>query len=339
MEYIYRALNDYDRDLYAWGGNLYNKKAIDNCAYNIFNIWMLSQTALTELTQNEYDEIYHNIKTQCVQAAGNCIHDEVTRKKESVERLIDNLSHQICENYIENTNRILSILSTLQAHLCPGEKNTEWISLSKSIRAIKRYYLKQSRHQVAVVKSNICQIFDFSDHQKLIACDISNRQAIQNNHFLINKPKYYNFPYYQQTKKNCKNFNYSVSSQEVVYYNEIPKEKIITLLSPLETDLALNGILNLPFYEQHVHAHLFYQKLLIQLKNYLINIGGYDDITAYLVEEHIQQQKPIHTLAKTPNEAEHLIHIKKKILSYIPEFHSPLQSGQFKDNIDTMECK
>ncbi len=337
MEYIYRALNDSDIVLLKCNKGLMNKEIIDECTYDSFKMLCLlsNEAQILNMSKRDFLGVYEDMKLALVQSESHQIVDKTIKRQEKIEHMILEFMKT------GDGSQISSILATLQGHINTGKnKNTPWISFSKDLRAMKRYYIKQSQNKIAVVRSDIQEFFDISSEYGLIAYDLSSRDAIAENHFLINKPQYdiFNNPVFKYTDRSCRSFNYTISSKEVVYYNYVPPEKIVSVLGPFEADLLLNGILNIAFYDRNArYSNIMYHKLLLQLQECLKTAQEYDGCTRYLFEEHIKNGNPIFALAHTAEEIQELTKVKKKILYYVSKVENPLIMHKNLSNIHTME--
>ena len=80
---------------------------------------------------------------------------------------------------------VIKYMSSLQSHLNSGSRvNSNWISTSKSLDGIGKFYDKQDVHKVALIKTNTN---GFIDSDRVLTMDVSSKEKIASNHFLYNK--------------------------------------------------------------------------------------------------------------------------------------------------------
>ncbi len=341
MTYLYRALNDFDILMHPMQNGIVNKETIEVCLRSLhYFLWNYPEDIVNVLKQygifaskSSYEKIYEELKVSYLFDSIPKIMEEVR----SNEKMMHVFLHQFLYNNEVGVERdiLLEKMSTLQNHLHFGSKRpTPWISFSKDLSSIKKYYLHQKKHALGICKSEIVSVFDVLDKEYRLAYDLSTEEKIMEvKDFLFNKSK--NGYLYFHTLLNSVGFHYAISSREVVYYHAVPKERVIAVLSPLEVDLLLNGMLNLPVYEtKEISIPLFYQILIRELKQKLIQKGEYNDVLDTLLEKHFREGVPLHDLCY---EEEELIRSKKKVLALAPTISNGLVLPYLPEKIRVME--
>lgn len=254
MQYLYRALNSFDMEIEPFKNGLISKKIIGSSLESFYAMCFYHTKRIEEIfngyenvTEEIYNSVYNSLKHSLVKG----VLPLIVSKAYDDQRYIDSIIQELFQsNKNVFSNSFKDIASTIQTHLCKGSSyETEWISFSKSLESIRKFYLTQEKHEVAVIQSNVDKIFDYSNWPPLIAFDVSSREKIAEiaeERLLINKKDRYNN--YLTTNLKSRGFNYSVAAEEVIYYSQVPREQIIALLKPLEVDLLLNDALDLEFY-------------------------------------------------------------------------------------------
>lgn len=191
----------------------------------------------------------------------------------------------------KNVNDFKEILQERNGHIIRGSNtSTKFISFSTDLNLIRKFYLEQKKNAVAVVKSSIADnnLIDRCDNDFLIASDLSSAEKIKSN-FFINKDG-------SITKPGSSLFNYLKSAKEVIYYNNVPKKMVITVLGPLEYELLYRKIFTLKYLNLcQIGRTSLIRKTLENIKKMIQNEN---DIYQYLYQEHYINNNSLKTLSE-----------------------------------------
>ena len=220
-----------------------------------------------KLTEKDIEKLYRGFRANML----------IEMYPAQIIKLADKNQREINEaiNHIKATNgqskesleKIISYLTSKNGHIAHGNDNDyPWISFSTDYNLVKSFYDCQIVHEIAVVESNINKIIDTCNGDYLFAYDLSSNDVIENNEFLINKDT-------THTALNYRGLNYAKKSKEIIYYNRVPKEKIVTVLNTIEYELLLLGILdekyfNLPFLTKNYILMQAYSNIKRIIKNH-----------------------------------------------------------------------
>ena len=260
---------------------------------------------------------------------------------------------EIVKNNVDNINfgsyiHIMKYFSELQRHLLYGTtKITDWISFSKSLESIMKYYENQKTHQVAIIKptdalftqDNILYV-DLSCYESIekklnclcngidskcipaidVLAEISRKVPITMFNFkssLIN-----------QTNINSRGFKYSVNSKEVCMYRYLPKEYVISLLDALQMDLIRHKKFNMEFIylsqrEQEKELNRFKFLLFEQLKEFD------NSYLLYLFDELYMKNRNINDLVSFDQSKPYIEANRNKILSLSSKIPSAMVKMKF----------
>lgn len=238
--YIYRAINSLDEELNPSEFGLISKEMINSIVEYYFDFLIYAESIrsgknlLKHFSKEEVNNLYRDLRSSFVD--GHC--HEILRKAQQNQKILNYHLNNIISNKNSNSYEyVMSILKKINGHITQGSKiDYSWISFSTDPKVMKRYYDNQNKNRVVVVDSNIKTLFDNCGNDKLLAADLSNPTSIIENPFLINNNDY-------QTAGNYRGFNYARNSKEVIYYNMVPKEKIVAVLNSLEYELLVNNLL------------------------------------------------------------------------------------------------
>lgn len=311
--YIYRAINSLDEKLNPSEFGLISKEMVNSVIVNDFDflIYAISiksgRDLLENLTDADVKSLYRDLRNIFVDNH----RVDILRKAEQKQSELNNKLNNIFFNKDEDSfNDIMSIFKKINGHVTNGSKvDYPWISFSTDPKTIKRYYDNQNKNSVVVVDSNIKTSFDICGNDRLLAVDLSNLISINENPFLINNNNY-------RTAVNYRGYNYARNSKEVIYYNMVPKEKIVTILNSLEYELLINDLLPVPTYYNYSEFHKKYLHILIlkELRELFKNDG---DIVNYILNEYYDKSDSL------------------KYLSYQKKY----ELGELKDTNDYMVNK
>lgn len=293
--YIYRAINDFDEKIDFVKNGLIAKSIINSIIRNDFEFLVYATYIGKEnnpffyMKENEKEKIYREVRKYFDLNIHMC---EIKRKADKNQKEINDIFLELINN--QNLNyirKILDILSTKNGHITKGSTiDYPWISFTTSLEKTRHYYENQKKNIVAVVDSNIDKFYDSYEGGYLFALDLSSDEKIRNNEFIINEDK-------TSTRLNYRGLNYSKKDKEVIYYNRVPKEKIVAVLKPLQYELLLLGILDEEYYN-FSDCKKNYWKMII-LASIRRILKEYGDIVNYIFEEYYVQNRSLKLLSET----------------------------------------
>lgn len=257
--YVYRALNNLDIIVDPYKNGLYAKNVLYNIVKDRFDL-------VYSLIQN--DPMYSEAKKIKSKDILNSFNHEELKNFISKDDLYYMNEYQKRNNFdmsnmcdIEKLQTIFSVLATVNSHILNGSEyfNTPWISFTKDFDKLFNYYLSQEIHEVAVIDSNVDELFD----NNLLALDLSSQDKIEGiKKYLVKKDKYSKYAF---TDLYSRVFNYSKSAKEIIYYNHIPKERIVSILKPLQIDLMYNDAFDEDYFKLNINRQkLFYKEALFR---------------------------------------------------------------------------
>lgn len=291
--YIYRAINELDDKINPLKNGIIAKGIIDEMARYGFDFLIYSEqhkigkNNLENLSKSDIKDIYFDIINLLIETYWY----EILQKSENNQNRVNRIFRNAYINDDkESLNQIITIFQTINGHITTGsEKDYPWISFSTDLKAIKKYYEHQQKNKIVVIDSNIKNIVDVCDSNFLIAADLSNIESIRNNPFLINNLGL-------KTSENYRGYNYTRDSKEIVYYNMVPKEKIVTILNALQYELLTNELLDEEYYNVPELKKIFLEKkILYEMKQLFEN---HNDITNYLLEEYYNKSNSLRYLSE-----------------------------------------
>lgn len=220
-------------------------------------------------------------------------------------------------------------LSSLNNHLINGSKTyTDWISTSKNINSISKYYLNQDIHKLAVIRFSNDNLL--SDNSLVI--DLSSRELIDEVSFLLSKNIFsydFNkfvdndcFPYFSifdedffdVTSPKFMGYNFSIHDNEVCVYRYIKPLNVLAVLDSLQIDLLSVKNFNLIDYclLDKKKQIMELEKLKYQLKNKVLECN--DLFLNYLFDELYEKNLDINNLFNTEDERQKARRDRIKIL-------------------------
>lgn len=259
MELLFRALNDYDIACNPLINGLASKKLI----YDMTMSYLLENERLfmDSLRDKEKDEY-------CKQ---NMIR-YINTHQHKLKRMIDKRGSEITRNLsrigecdLDSWTCLLYYLSSLNTHLYNGSKiNTDWISTSKNINSLSKYWENQNTHKVAVLATNSNGLID----NNTVVVDLSSKEIIKDILFMLNKKvseksvkeiiervkkssisfvDIFDKDIFVMTNEKFVGFNYAVSDSEVCIYRFYPSKNVISVLEQLQLDLIAYEKFNLNY--------------------------------------------------------------------------------------------
>lgn len=226
---------------------------------------------------------------------------------------------------------VIKYMSSLQSHLNSGSRvNSNWISTSKSLDGIGKYYDKQDVHKVALIKTNTN---GFIDSDRVLTMDVSSKEKIASNHFLYNKIDcdfidnlayistsypavldYFTANFTVLTNPKARGFNYAKSSREVCIYEYLPASHIIGLIEALQMDLIKLGVFNFDYFKlSREDQEMYLNKLKMILFKLIKNLQ--DPFMLYVFQELYLNNKNLKTIITFRDSKDKIIASRNKILS------------------------
>ena len=316
--FLFRALNEYDILSNPLDNGLASKRVINDIVENYYknrNIDFINQSKEKKIELIKDYLISHNNKLE---------KKYYNYSKDYIE-VLDNINKGNSNNKAGDYIQYEKILSTIQSHLITGSKiDTNWISTSKELYSIKKYYEKQNIHKVAIINTN----------KDLLTVDLSSKEIIKNNSLLCNKidcdndiidilsklceysPNIavgFNREYINKTSEKSRGFNYSTSSNEVCIYKYIPSNNIVSVLEAIQMDLIFSNSFNTKFFELDKKEQI---KQLSILKNNIkkIIVSINDTYLLNLYKDLYEDNKNINSLVRVNNSKDKIIYNRNKIL-------------------------
>lgn len=291
--YIYRLINELDEKINPLKNGLVARSIIDGITSKEFNFLIYAESIknernlLEKFSSKNIRDIYKEIRKISIE---NNLFEILTVAKHNQEQLNKQLESIFKNKNENNLECIISILKNINGHITNGyEKDYPWISFSTDLNAIKKYYEHQNINSVVVIDSQNNLLFDECNNDILLAVDLSNRESIQNNPFLINNLGL-------KTRENYRGYNYAINSKEIVYYNRVPKEKIVTILKSLQYELLINGLLDEEYYRfSELKKIEINNKILYEMKELFKNDS---DIVNYILEEYYKKSNSLKYLSE-----------------------------------------
>lgn len=292
--YIFRALNELDIEMNPQKNGVIAKSIYDDVLrdpfeFLVYATFLGKENPCLNMPKKDLEEIYHDIRNSMDLSFYATKILSIADKRQ--QEINENIKKVVLEKDSESAYKIINIFKTKNAHLTNGSsKDYPWISFTKDLRKVRNYYLNQSNHEIVVVDSQIQKFTDIIDENFLLALDLSDKETIRDNEFIINSDG-------TRTALNFRGLNYSKSDNEVIYYNKVPKEKIVTVLKALQYELITNGFLTEEYYR------------LPKLKQYCIQITALSnmkrifedsgEIFDYILSEYYGKNKSFKKLEET----------------------------------------
>lgn len=291
--YIYRAINELDEELNPMENGLIAKSIIDQVIHYDFDFLLYAtyfrkqEKPFQNMKERDLDEIYHEVRKKF---KINMHLNEILKIADKNQQMINDIFKGIINKDVNSINQLIDILSTKNGHITNGStKDYPWISFSTDLEKIKHYYESQEINTVVVVDSCIDKFYDTCNNDFLLALDLSSDEKIKDNEFIINSNK-------TGTKQNYRGLNYAKKDKEVIYYNRVPKEKIVTILESLQYELLLNGLLNEEYYQIPEYKKRYWKLIILKsIKDLLKNNG---DIVNYVLDEYYTKNNSLKHLAE-----------------------------------------
>ena len=333
MNLLYRALNDYDIACNPLMNGLASKKLI----YDL---------TLSYLEANE-KEIMQGLNDfeKDLYCRENMM-KYINTHQHKLKKMIDKRGSQITRNLsraadcnVESWAYLLYYLSTLNSHLSNGSRiDTDWISTSKDMHSIFKYYNNQTIHKVAVLGTGSGGIMD----DNTIVVDLSSREMIDNTLLVLNKMikggsckdiiekikqssntfiDVINSDIFDRTNKKFVGFNYSVADNETCIYRFYPSEHVIAVLEALQIDLLAFKIFSLDFFRLDKDKQLLeLNKLKENLKKMIIKLNDSDMF--YVFKELYLENKNIDIVQDSTFDKKRINYNRIKIMKLARNVHN-----------------
>ena len=245
---IYRALNEDDFDINVFENGLFSKANINDALQKVIDTAIIGDNI--ELIDKQYKENFNYYREENPTLSGYNIigimqsaidkQDRLNYLREGFNSNMDNPSLKD-----EYRDAILDILASKNAHILHGSNGDyDWISFTKDLNIFLKYYLGQKRRHMGVcMNSNIVNYLFDGD---MLAADMSNIDVIENSGIISNKKDREGI--YKETDINSRVIRYALADKEVLYYNYIPRERLM-FLEPLQVDMLYNDMFNYKYFE------------------------------------------------------------------------------------------
>lgn len=291
--YIFRAANELDIEMNPKENGIISKSIYGKVLWEPFNFLVYAtfigrENPCLKMKERDINKLFHEIRTSI---GLNFYKNEIISLADNEQRRVnDILRKTILEQESESVRQIVDIFKTKNGHITKGsQKDYPWISFTTDLTKTRHYYEDQNKHEVIVVDSNIEKFVDISEDNFLFALDLSSREKIADNEFIINVDG-------TRTAINFRGLNYSKSDNEVIYYNKVPKEKVVTILRAIQYELLTSGILPEDYYKMSsLKQHRIQILSLLNMKKILENNG---DIFNYLLNKYYIENNSLKSLEK-----------------------------------------
>lgn len=276
--YIFRALNSMDKKINPKDNGLIAKSIINqvlDSQYQLSIDMMVYNQEIDDENTAKSKEMYHEVRNKLIYEynIAEILHLAVC-ENERIKKIIEEVKTTGNINLI---SVIVDILATKNPHLTDGSRNDYgWISFSRDLGIAVRTYCREES-TIAVIESDINGYLD----NNLIAFDLSSKAKIrENNKILLNTNK-------TQTKENYRGNNNAIKSKEVIYYNMVPKEKIVTTLNALEYELMLLGFLEEEYCKYSEEVKNTFRKEILSYIRELFKDGT--DLDKYIINGYFDK--------------------------------------------------
>lgn len=317
--YLYRVLNEFDINANVLKNGLASKKLI----YDLTTSYYQTNPQYLKLTKQDKDQFIKEHMIEYLIHHQNNLEKKYRKYCKDIIQTITSL-YKTEDKNPELLIKTIYYLSSLNNHLVNGSKTyTEWISLSKKLNCIDEYYNSQPNHKIAIISSKTNGYLE----DETLAIDVSSRDIINQDELFCNRIKYNDYLKYletkdsllfiedlvKKTKKEFMGYNFSISSQEVCYYQYISSDKIVSVLESLQIDLIRCGLFNEEFLKLDKRQQ---QRCYEELKHKLLKLVKImkDPYMLHIYEELYLKNKNLHTITTNPLEQEKIKHTKKLIL-------------------------
>lgn len=185
---------------------------------------------------------------------------------------------------------MIQLISSANSHVLKGSSiNYNWISFSKDIFSIEKYYLEQKNYNYIAIIESSNETVEEHNGNYLIKVDYSTIANMQENEYLMTQMG-------EKIDENSRLAAYGINSKEVCFYGHVPQDKIVTILRSLEADMIFRGIVSL---EEILSLGDFERlNLLMNITSYLKTIYQNDELALYIINEHYIKNRSILSISE-----------------------------------------
>ena len=261
--YLYRAINDWDIYFNMINNGFVSKKIINDFFEKSCSTDSENKLAVIEKHQKEILNI-----VDFYQEYVNSLFSSIENKKWG----------------------LIQLISSANSHVLKGSSiNYNWISFSKDIFSIEKYYLEQKNYNyIAIIESSNETVGEHNGNY-LIKVDYSTIANMQENEYLMTQMG-------EKIDENSRLAAYGIKSKEVCFYGHVPQDKIVTILRSLEADMIFRGIVSL----REILSLSDFERLnlLMSITNYLKTIYQNDELALYIINEHYINNRSILSISE-----------------------------------------
>ena len=261
--YLYRAVNDWDIYFNMINNGFVSKEIIDDFLKNSDNMDSENKFSLIEKHQKEILKI-----ADFYQKYVNSLFSSIENEKWS----------------------LIQLISSANSHVLKGSSiNYNWISFSKDIFSIKKYYLEQKNYNYIAIIESSNETVEEHNGNYLIKVDYSTIANMQENEYLMTQMG-------EKIAENSRLAAYGINSKEVCFYGHVPQDRIVAILRALEADMIFRGIISLR--EILSLSNFERLNLLMNITNYLKTIYQNNDLALYIINEHYINNRSILSISE-----------------------------------------
>ena len=261
--YLYRAVNDWDIYFNMINNGFVSKEIIDDFLKNSDNMDSENKFSLIEKHQKEILKI-----AGFYQEYVNSLFSSIENEKWS----------------------LIQLISSANSHVLKGSSiNYNWISFSKDIFSIKKYYLEQKNYNYIAIIESSNETVEEHNGNYLIKVDYSTIANMQENEYLMTQMG-------EKIDENSRLAAYGMKSKEVCFYGHVPQDRIVAILRALEADMIFRGIISLR--EILSLSNFERLNLLMSITSYLKTIYQNDELALYIINEHYINNRSILSISE-----------------------------------------
>lgn len=192
---------------------------------------------------------------------------------------------------IENKKwSLIQLISSANSHVLKGSSiNYNWISFSKDIFSIEKYYLEQKNYNYIAIIESSNETFEEHNGDYLIKTDYSTIANMQENEYLMTQMG-------EKIDENSRLATYGIRSKEVCFYGHVPQDRIVAILRALEAVMIFRGIISLR--EILSLSNFERLNLLMSITSYLKTIYQNDELALYIINEHYIKNRSIFSISE-----------------------------------------
>ena len=261
--YLYRAINDWDIYFNMINNGFVSKKIINGFFEKSCSTDSENKLAVIEKHQKEILNI-----VDFYQEYVNSLFSSIENKKWG----------------------LIQLISSANSHVLKGSSiNYNWISFSKDVFSIEKYYLEQKNYNyIAIIESPNETVEEYNGNY-LIKVDYSTIANMQENEYLMTQMG-------EKIAENSRLAAYGINSKEVCFYGHVPQDRIVAILRALEADMIFRGIISLR--EILSLSNFERLNLLMSITSYLKTIYQNDELALYIINEHYIKNRSIFSISE-----------------------------------------